>query len=157
MSKTLYNALDILERSTGENLSSLESKYCRNLFKILLIGKGKDKVVRYIQEVLKFQNITYLNSVEAAEDVLRSKKPFDLILSDYRFDFYKKTGYHLSEYLSSSKTEIPHMIIDEYNDIEMRELKKLKILLLPKPFNIDKLKIVINSFYLKKLDDLCSI
>lgn len=146
-----YNKLELEDRIREENLVRLAYKLSRAKFKILVVDDDKqvqcmNKV--FLTEDCNLTNITIANDGKEALKLCK-KQEFDLILSDYRMP--KMDGRELKLALDDINYEAIFILISGYVAPEMKHLKDLGILMIPKPFSRHTFTKVVESAYLLKL------
>jgi CheY-like chemotaxis protein len=151
-----HNAIDIKERTKEDKLILMEQKICKSGFKILLVDDDKDVILSNLSSLqdLGFCKVKTANSGEEAVDLMNQFN-FNLILSDYKMEG-GMTGFGLFTAIRNIPSSIKpnFVLVTGYTAFEQEELKKAGILVLPKPFNLDKLRIVVEGFYLKYLEKI---
>lgn len=151
--EAMYNAVDFADRTSEENIRNIESKFCRGRYKILIVDDDVDTASTHFSFVHKccgFEYVKVANDGLEALKILQHER-FDLVLSDYRMP--NMDGEKLYQRIQTMRHKPEFMIISGCSsDSEVRNLKEAGILVLPKPLTCEKLKLVIMTYYLKKLD-----
>lgn len=149
----MYNVNELEENIEEDALGMTEAKMCKKSFKILLIEDETDVMSVYIGLLKKlgFSNYDVEYTGQGALDRI-TKSDYNLILSDFRL----KDGVNglriYRKFEELHRTGV-FVLISGYTSYEFENIKKLKVLVLPKPLSLKNLQKVILGFYQKYLEE----
>lgn len=147
----MYNANAIEEGSTDDRLAFLETKFCRSMFKILVVDDNKEVAEILFDNIkdLGFENVKLAHSGEEAIELMK-KHRFTMILSDYKMPGV--TGFHVFKAAQEFAPEAIFVMVSGYTDFEQDSMKKAGVLVLPKPYSVEKLHKIVKGFYRKFIE-----
>ena len=156
----IYNAKDIQERASDNNLNNLESKTCSGLFKIIVLYEptyGK-YLKNLISNSTKFRNVFFCETMEDIKEVT-SKHSIKLMISSYFLSNELKTIAKYKWDLKQREQQIPDMLVIANTELTKHNktyLEELEIDFLESNFQLKELTDKLNEKYLNFLDDLNS-
>lgn len=145
-----YKCEEIREQLKNGTIKDFESAICRRIFKMLVIDDHRD-VAQMIAIQLQNAGFPHVDIVFSGEDAISiiNRKTYDLVICDYKLG--DMTGNKVF-FEMQQLAHIPSFILmSGYSSQQIQILKDCGILVLPKPFNFEKLRVFVEAVYLKRL------
>lgn len=145
------------KQRTRTNLEKTESKFARGFFRVLIVNDKPEEtaaLVRLIRDELGFTTIKVATSIKEGLNNLVTEKPYDLVLSMYRTRSEDVDGYDLYKQIREWKKSPQFLIVDAYTAEERENLAKVGLVVLPFPPTQGQIAILINGFYVRKLQKI---
>ena len=147
-----YDTAALSEKFKGKGIDQIEREFSRLHLKVLIVDD--DELVReahleFIKKKLKFLNTNTACDGEEALEMIASDN-YDLVLSDYRMP--NMDGCKLFHALKEVRNAPDFVMVSGYtDDSEMRNLRAAGISLIPKPFTIRSIEVILIACLLKKI------